>query len=149
IWIAPLPSSRASFNLALKRCNLDLRFVKTSSIDAIASSIVHEATHARLWHRGIGYPEELRYRIESACIRRQLAFAHRLPAQRGVGVREEVKKMLTLAPSFWSNEEITKRREGGELALAREAGIPDWLRRSLQGIRALFERSRTRLKGSA
>jgi hypothetical protein len=64
IWIEPLIVSVGEFNPPLNACVIDDTYVDTASPEEIASLIVHEATHARLWRRGIGYPETLRYRIE-------------------------------------------------------------------------------------
>jgi hypothetical protein len=49
----------------------------TSARD-IASTLVHESTHARLDAKGFAYSPELRERIERVCFRRQLVFARRL-----------------------------------------------------------------------
>ena len=59
---------------------LDERFVTNpeTTIERIASVIVHEATHARMERCGIGYAEDQRARIETVCFRRELAFAVRL-----------------------------------------------------------------------
>jgi hypothetical protein len=62
VWV--LPGGSGSYNKALRSCELDTRYVlaETSSLEMIASTIVHEATHARLMHCGIGYETELRAR---------------------------------------------------------------------------------------
>jgi hypothetical protein len=69
------------YKRSLKACILDERYLADSatSVGEIASTIVYEATHARLERYGIGYKEELRGRIEAICFRRELAFAVRLP----------------------------------------------------------------------
>ena len=81
IWVKVLPASIASFNHSLNACQLDERFVlaEKSSPELIASVIVHEATHARLMRCGIGYDAALRVRVEKVCLRRELAFAAKLP----------------------------------------------------------------------
>jgi hypothetical protein len=81
IWIFLLPSGLAEYKHSLKACVLDERFVADSatSVEQIASAIVHGATHARLERCGIGYNEDLRARIEAICFRRELAPAVRLP----------------------------------------------------------------------
>ena len=79
VWL--LPCGSGSNKKSLRSCELDSRYVhaETSSLEMIASTIVHEATHARLMRCGIGYELELRARVEMACVRRQLAFAAKLP----------------------------------------------------------------------
>lgn len=52
-------------------------YVRTAPVDYLALTIVHEAMHARLWSRGIGYPAADRERIERICVRAELAFAER------------------------------------------------------------------------
>jgi hypothetical protein len=79
IWISPLIGALGQFSDTLKTCGLDYKFVSSSSPDLIASIIVHEATHAHPYLRKLGYPENLRYRIERICIKQQLAFARRYP----------------------------------------------------------------------
>jgi hypothetical protein len=66
IWVRLLPNARANYNRAARACQLDTRFVldQTVSITEIACSIIHEAAHARLEHRGIQYQEALRHRID-------------------------------------------------------------------------------------
>jgi hypothetical protein len=75
IWIFLLPDGLAEYNHSLRACVLDERFVADSatSVERIASAIVHEATHARLERYGIGYDEDQRARIEAICFRRELA----------------------------------------------------------------------------
>jgi hypothetical protein len=81
IWVRLLPTARANYNRAARACQLDTRFVldQAAGIPEIACVIIHEATHARLEHRGIQYQEAQRHRIESACRRQELRFARRLP----------------------------------------------------------------------
>ena len=60
---------------------LDERYLlkEEMTLDRIASTIVHEATHARLERWGIIYEEESRYRIEAICLRRELNYLAKLP----------------------------------------------------------------------
>jgi len=99
IWVRLVPGALARYVPVLETCEVDERFVlaETSSPELIAAAIVHEATHARLWRRGIGYDEGLRARVEAACFRRELAFAAKLPnAER---VRELARDALTIPPA--------------------------------------------------
>jgi hypothetical protein len=72
VWVRTLVACLAQFNEIVDACELDVRYVfaATSSSVEIASTIVHEATHARLLHCRIGYGEELRARVEAVCFRR-------------------------------------------------------------------------------
>jgi len=81
IWITTIASAAGQFVRSTSTCELDERFVMGEhiSIEEVAGAIVHEATHARLFQRGIGYEEQLRSRVEQVCMRRELAFAAKLP----------------------------------------------------------------------
>jgi hypothetical protein len=81
VWVDVLLGSLGNFAPAIKTCKLDTRFIlaDTSSPEVIASIIVHEATHARLWTCGIAYEEGLRARVEAVCLRREIAFSAKLP----------------------------------------------------------------------
>ena len=138
IWVHVLTGPRGSFNSTLRRCDLDYRFVSKAPAKAIASTIVHEATHARPCVLRFGYPEELRYRIERICMRQQLAFADRLP--NGDATRETVERNLTRPPSDWSSENLRKWHLAGERAAARHVGIPDWLTTILLTLRGVVRR---------
>ena len=94
VWVRLLPLGIGHFDYSLRACLLDERFVlaETTEPEFIAAAIVHEAAHARLWRCGIGYDEATRTRVESICIRRELAFASKLP--NGEDVRDWAKSAL-------------------------------------------------------
>src|SRR5215472_6109938 len=79
IWVTLLPTNIANFAYQIEACQIDSRYflADTTTLEMIASTIVHEATHARLWR--FGYDEALRSRIEAICIRREIAFVAKLP----------------------------------------------------------------------
>src|SRR5882757_7752189 len=81
IWVTLSFHGLGEYRHSLRACILDERYVAApaTTVEQIASTIVHETTHARLERYGIGYKEELRARIEAICFRRELAFAARLP----------------------------------------------------------------------
>jgi hypothetical protein len=114
IWVVLIPSGLASFDSSIWACKLDPRQVldDTKPLSWIAASIVHEATHARLWRCGIGYREELRSRVEAVCFRRERAFAARLP--NGAEFVEQAEKLASWATEGdWSNESLRKRNDDG------------------------------------
>jgi hypothetical protein len=139
VWITLLPASRGSYNFSLNACQIDERFVlgETTSSALIASVIVHEATHARLMRCGIGYEEELRIRVERVCVRRQRAFAAKLPG--GDEARQQAERFLTDTPSteFWSNKAFAARIVEGYVKGLREAGAPSWVIKAVLGAREL------------
>jgi len=69
---------RARYNRSTRLCELSPSLATSGDIVAIASSIVHEAVHARLRRLPIGDAER-RVRVEHVCISEQIAFLDRLP----------------------------------------------------------------------
>ncbi|HLY44435.1 MAG TPA: hypothetical protein VKQ73_02555 [Stellaceae bacterium] len=142
IWVTLLPASRAQFRRALKMCVLDERYVlaETTQPEQIASTIVHEATHARLIGCGIGYQPEMRARVEAACFRRQRVFAARLP--NGDQAREEAERRLTGYPSeFWTDASFDDRHEQGMVDGLRYLGASERLIRAALRLHALLRSS--------
>jgi hypothetical protein len=129
VWVRVLPGALGSFNEGLNMCVLDSRFVlaETSSLEVIASTIVHEATHARLSRCGIRYEQTLRPRVEAACFRRELAFAAKLP--HGEQVREHAQRYLEWCTSddYWTDAAFHERHVEGGINALRHLGTPDWL----------------------
>ena len=94
IWVTLVPHGAGCYLHSLNACLLDERVVasETTTLEWIASAIVHEATHARLEKRGIRYDESVRHRIERVCARRELDFARHLS---GVdALLEEINRRL-------------------------------------------------------
>jgi hypothetical protein len=142
IWIAPLLAARGEFNFSSRRCDLDYRFVKSSEPDMIASTIVHEATHAHPCMRKLGYAEARRYRIERICMRRQLAFAARLPDS--AKIREHLERNLALAPAFWRTESLKRMQVESGITTLRAQKVPEWLIRLILMLRGAIGRFRRR-----
>lgn len=67
IWVQLLPNAAAHYDRSLNACVFDERFVllESTTLERIASTIVHEATHARLERWGVEYDEKKRPRIEA------------------------------------------------------------------------------------
>jgi hypothetical protein len=115
IWVRLLTTSVAQFSPPWQACLLDERFVLGDSTDTahIAAAIVHEATHARLWRYGFGYDEDVRQRVEEVCVRREVAFANKLPE--GEPIRAWAADALALPPSYWTNVAAQERHHEGSL----------------------------------
>jgi hypothetical protein len=129
VWVHLLPNAGACYEVSLNACVLDERYVllETTTIEHIASSIVHEATHARLERWGISYDEKQRSRIEAVCLRRELSFIAKLPHSEPL--REEIARTLEWCvgdQDYFSNVSFQQREHQGIVELARYAGIPDW-----------------------
>ena len=137
IWVRLLPGSLGNYDRTINACQLDTRFVvaETSSTEQIAAVIVHEATHARLFKCGIGYPVELRSRVEAVCMRRELAFAAKLP--NGEQVREQAERRLLIrrVQDTWTNVAFGTRHLEGNVAILHHLGCPEWV---VQAILKLY-----------
>lgn len=130
IWVHLLPSAQAHYDRSLNACALDERYVlnETMTLDQIASTIVHEATHARLEGWGIQYLEAMRIRIESICLRRELNFLVKLPDSEPL--QDEIVRALDWCasdPDFYSDKNFWWRRQEGEVETLRYLNAPNWL----------------------
>lgn len=125
VWVRLLPGPLGQFEFSDWTCELDERFVAGASVEQIASTIVHEATHARLWRRGFRYDEGIRRRVETACFRQEQAFAARLPASEGLA--EELAAYLDLPAEYWSDGATRRHALRGLIATARHLNMPRWL----------------------
>jgi len=94
----------------------------------IASTLVHESTHARLDARGFTYSGERRARIENVCFRRQLAFARRL-AEPG-DLFDQAERQLRRPPSDFTKNASRQR----SLAKLISLGAPRWLAHAVEWI---------------
>jgi hypothetical protein len=136
VWVRLVPGALGKYTHSLRACELDERFVlsNTSLPEVIAATIVHEATHARLWRCGIGYAENIRGRVEAVCFRRELAFARTLPS--GEHAREKALDSLAMPPATWTDTADRDRDLEGSAQTLRHLGAPDWLVRALLAARA-------------
>jgi hypothetical protein len=145
VWIFLLSHGRAEYNHSLKACVLDERYVADSaaSVEQIASTIVHEATHARLERLGIRYKEELRARIEAICFRRELAFAVRLPdCSQLQEDRAQDLNWYQANPDYFRDAQFSERHTKGEIETLRHIGVPDWLIRATPTLQSIIGRAR-------
>src|SRR5262249_34607992 len=147
IWIVLLPHRAAAYNHSLKACVLDERFVADSatSVERLATTIVHEATHARLERYGIGYDEDRAVRIEGVCARRELAFVFRLP--NSARLQKEIAEYLDwyLNPAnadYFRDAHFIERHTKGEIEMLRHLGWPDWLIRASRPLQRICEAPR-------
>jgi hypothetical protein len=88
-WIVncPLPYGGGQYHYPTRTCRLDIE--KTTpepdpeyAAAAVASTLIHEATHGVLRARAIGYSPQLRSRVEHCCVREQNRFIARLSTSR-------------------------------------------------------------------
>src|ERR1044072_1683748 len=112
VWVGMTFSGYAEYEHSLLACKLDERVVldDTISNEQIAAAIVHEGTHGRLAHCGIGYEEPIRHRVEAVCLRQEIAFAKRLPE--GGASQEAALYCLSFCSDagHWTNAAMTEGR---------------------------------------
>lgn len=138
IWVRFVPGAWGEYQRKLNACVLDKYFVlsEAATVERIASTIVHEATHARLERWGITYDEKARSRIEAICVRRELNFVRKLPG--GEMLREGLVASLnwyTSEQGFFSDASLRERHVQGSIETLRQLGVPEWLVRVVLKLR--------------
>jgi hypothetical protein len=110
-------------------CELVRSYVESQTTTPlhIASTIVHESTHARLHRWGLGYEEHRRFRIERLCFLAQRAFAERVGGDEGQALAAEAGRQMARDPSYWSDKAVAGRK----VDLLVDQGTPRWLARML------------------
>jgi hypothetical protein len=154
VWVLLLASSIAGFEYRIYTCEIDTRFclAETTTPELLAAVIVHEATHARLRHCGIGYEEAQRPRIEEICLRREIAFAATLP--NGEAARDMAERTLALCATgeYWTSAAFRERYIEGGVEALRYLGAPGWLAQVFRWLlvnRGCIRRGLARLKRAA
>jgi hypothetical protein len=147
IWVTLSFHGLGEYKHSLRACILDERYVADSAttVEQIASTIVHETTHARLERYGIGYKQELRARIEAICFRRELAFAARLPDS--AELQEGIARCLEwyqANPDQFSDAHFQEGHTAGGIEALRYLGTPDWLIRTILMPLPIISRARKR-----
>jgi hypothetical protein len=132
VWVISLPGHPAYFVPAIRRCMIDDRYLLSSPIEFIASSLVHEATHGRLTRCGFGYSEDIRYRVERLCIRQERAFATRIPNNEPL--LDRINRKLMIPADHWTDQNTKVRFRAGFLGMSKDGGLPEWLARVLLSI---------------
>lgn len=150
VWAMRHYSSSAAYLHVVRTCQLDTANLdgERGSADNIASAIIHEATHARLMHAGIGYDAAIRVRIEKVCVRRELAFARRLGNDRLI---HESEWQLDHLAVHYDELGFFSRSVAGDLEGLREMDqkLPRWMVRLLRRTIAARLRRLRRMKAQA
>jgi hypothetical protein len=143
VWALAVQGSGGGFDARLDACILHPRAVlaESTSTEILASMIVHEATHARLWRYGIGYPEALRPRIEAICVRRELAFSAKLPNGKQVREWAEDKLRSYCVPAALSDAAVARRRKDQEVENLRAIQMPEWAIAAFFALRGVLRPS--------
>jgi hypothetical protein len=141
IWVRLLLSGLAQYDRSLKACVFDERYIvkETTTIERIASAIVHEAAHARLEAWGVGYDDEKkRARIEGICMRRERSFLTKLPQSESF--QEDIARSLEWYGGnhdYFSNASFQQREVQGQIETLRYIGAPDWVFGFVMKLRAV------------
>jgi hypothetical protein len=145
IWVDLVLYGLGEYRHSLRACILDERYVAdpATTVEQIASTIVHEATHARLERYGIGYEEQRRARIEAICFRRERAFAARLPDS--AELQEQIARCLEwyqANPEQFSDARFQEVNTAGGIEALRYLGTPDWVIRAITVSVPIVRRAR-------
>ena len=90
----------------------------------VASTLVHEATHARLHRLGIRYTDRTYVRVEQACTQEELRFLSQVPEADAADLLQEVRSRFESAATLWSRD-VDLARTSEALAIV---DAPMWLR---------------------
>lgn len=93
----------------LQMCVLDREYICRPDVlpEEIASTIIHEAAHARLDRAKINYNDGIRNRIERICVKSEIVFAKRLP--NGEQLIENAESRLKIPENYWTNSQFQQR----------------------------------------
>ncbi|MBW7970620.1 hypothetical protein [Bradyrhizobium sp. BR 10289] len=131
IWVTLLPSAQAHYDRSMNACVVDERYIlgDTTTLEQIASTFIHEATHARLEGWGISYVEAMRIRIEAICLRQELRFLGKLPNTEVL--RDEIARTLEWCAAdhdgYFADASFRTREEDGQIKTLRHLNAPDWI----------------------
>ncbi len=100
-----------------------------TSPEQLASTLIHEAQHARLFRLGFGYAEQMRGRIERLCFMAERNFAHRIP--NGSKIAESAEDWMSADSDTHFSNKARRRRKQDAL---RELGCPEWIVKLLERL---------------
>ena len=115
--------------LSLEYCTRD-----SWSASALASTIIHEATHARISRCGIAFTPETYARIERLCLKAELAFVDKLPSPERDRLRSNLNAWLVAPDEVFSVESFIERKAEYLAGLGLPPWFVNWLRRRYLAI---------------
>lgn len=116
--VVVVPYSGPEYIHAVRACMLSSEYVRKGSAEALALTLVHEATHARLMRAGIGYEGPLRERVERVCVESEVRFARLLPDS----ADRVARAYATLRSPWWTDEKEFEER----IRQYAQLGWPRW-----------------------
>lgn len=130
-WVVRYPC-RGAYLYAERRCMTELTFLARRDITAatIASSILHEGMHARMYEMGVRVHEASSARMERICRRAELDFGYALPLALGAPVIERALATIDLddadvSPDIDWEEAMRRVQSADRAASADPAAPPD------------------------
>jgi len=102
-----LRQSRTNCPIKLIVLHPDYVSAPATSIVALASTLVREATHAWLETFGFRYSVDRRQRLEAICFKRQLRFDRRAGGENEL--ISELERQPTLDPAYFTSETFRER----------------------------------------
>ena len=124
ITVMGLPTYRGQFVNALKMIEVYDEYVLSSdtSTEELASTIVHESQHARLFRLGFGYDEHERERIEMLCRKTERIFGKRIP-----NGQEVINRANNWLDAETSNQFTDQKFIDNNIDGLRSLNTPEWL----------------------
>ncbi len=141
IQVRPIVACAALWHARTRQVEFDEEYLCRAAlpIAIIASTLVHEFTHARLGAVGIRYSPANRFRIERLCIGQEIEFVRSLPID---DAREQLLDTLVRqsaqAHEIWSDAESDRRWKHA----AHVVGLPPWLLAGIWRVREARNRWR-------
>jgi hypothetical protein len=130
IWIPGWHFAYGAYDADLGACVLASTYVDSPEVSsaAIAGTIVHEATHARIWRSDYETSAFVRARTERLCYQQQSEFLNRVPGSSELARLAEMQGRVD--PIVWSSEALSAARAE---TLERE-NMPKWLIRIVRQL---------------
>jgi hypothetical protein len=114
------PDALGEYHSDLGLCELYVHHLKAPTVGPglVASSIVHEAEHARLTRLGFGYAPEVQHRVERICHRAERVFGKRIPE--ADAVIQQASEGMAVPPGFYGSRARERRHRHGLRQLASD-----------------------------
>lgn len=124
ILVIDAPSS--SYYSLSNSCVLSRARVLKGTATRVALTIVHEATHARLFRAGVDYRQAVRARVERRCTNEELSFLQRLKVKGYRGTDAWVAYLEErLSRPWWTDDALLQSKHD----FLKHRSMPVWLLR--------------------
>jgi hypothetical protein len=127
VVLIPAAGSAGEYWHHFRAIVLDVGHVRAAEPVALAATIIHEATHARIKRAGIPSPPALRERIELRCVAEEISFVTKFPGSDGFVQRAGERLKLR----WWEGDHGAWRVER---QLNTLPPLPGWIRRILRSL---------------